>query len=268
MAEQRGKTVAPSIKETAFSCPHCGALAKQFWFSVHADRLDKDSTPNRLTPVEAEEFIGRVKKDMANDEAHANLAGWARKMGDGAPFIDHNNAYRSYDAYNVSFSECFNCNRIAVWINDRLTWPTQGEGPLPNPDMPDDVRRDFEEAGLILNLSPRGAAALLRLSIQRLCAHLGEAGENINDDISSLVKKGLDLRVQQALDVVRVVGNNAVHPGQMDLQDDRATAEKLFGLANLIVEIMISQPQHIASMFANLPEGARIAIEKRDAPKK
>jgi len=126
---------------------------------------------------------------------------------------------------------------------------------------------DYEEASTILDLSPRGAAALLRQAIQRLCVHLGEKGDNINADIAALVEKGLDVRVQQALDVVRVIGNNAVHPGQIDLRDDRATAEKLFGLVNLIAENRISQPKHVAEMFGALPEGARKAIERRDAPK-
>lgn len=72
---------------------------------------------------------------------------------------------------------------------------------------------------------------------------------------------------QKALDVGRVIGNNAVHPGQIDLKDDRATAEKLFGLVNLIADIMVTQPKHIDAMFQGLPEGARKAIEKRDAPK-
>jgi hypothetical protein len=94
--------------------------------------------------------------------------------------------------------------------------------------------------------------------------HLGEKGKNLDDDIASLVSKGLDPRVQKALDVVRVIGNNSVHPGQIDLRDDRATAEKLFGLVNLIADIMITQPKHIDEMFQGLPEGARKAIEKRD----
>lgn len=117
---------------------------------------------------------------------------------------------------------------------------------------------------MILDLSPRGAAALLRLGIQKLCQHLGETGENLYHDIAALVKKGLDVRVQRALDVVRVIGNNAVHPGHIDLRDDRATAEKLFGLVNLIAERMISQPKHVQELYESLPEGARKAIEKRD----
>ncbi len=115
---------------------------------------------------------------------------------------------------------------FAVWVYNRLVFPSSREGPPPNPDLPDDVRLDYEEAGRILNLSPRGAAALLRLAIQKLCAYLGEKGKNIDDDIASLVKKGLYPLVQQALDAVRVIGNEAVHPGTLDLKDDRDTATR------------------------------------------
>ncbi len=145
-----------------------------------------------------------------------------------------------------------------------MIWPVRGNAPPANPDLPAAIRADYDEAATIADLSPRGAAALLRLAPQKLCASLGGKGENINDDIAHLVTGGLDMRVQQALDVVRVVGNNAVHPGQIDLKDDRATVGKLFALINLIAEIMISQPKHVSEMFEGLPEGAKAAIAKRD----
>lgn len=188
-------------------------------------------------------------------------------MATGRPQFVGEGEYTHHEVANLSISKFYNCNDVVIWIYNRLIWPRQGMAPLPNPDLPEDVREDYEEASTILDLSPRGAAALLRLGIQKVCKHLGEPGDNINDDIAALVRKGLDRRVQQALDVVRVVGNNAVHPGQIDLKDDRATAEKLFGLVNLIAEIMISQPKHVASMYDSLPEAARKAIEKRDGKK-
>jgi hypothetical protein len=58
-------------------------------------------------------------------------------------------------------------------------------------------------------------------------------------------KNGLDGRIQKALDVVRVIGNKAVHPGQIDLRDDKATASKFFALVNLIVEATITSPKHV-----------------------
>ena len=40
-------------------------------------------------------------------------------------------------------------------------------------DRMKDVREDYDEASTIIDLSPRGAAALLRLAIQKLCARVG-----------------------------------------------------------------------------------------------
>src|SRR5688500_789233 len=97
----------------------------------------------------------------------------------------------------------------------------------------------------ILNRSRRATAARLRLCIQKLCIQLGEPGNNINNDIASLVKKGLSVTMQQALDSVRVIGNDAVHPGEMDLKDDRDTALKLFTLVNLIAHRMITEPREV-----------------------
>jgi hypothetical protein len=74
-------------------------------------------------------------------------------------------------------------------------------------------------------------------------------------------------QIQQALDIVRVVGNNAVHPGTIDLSDDDKTAQQLFGIVNLIAVSMITQPKRIKELYEALPGDARKAIEKRDTPK-
>lgn len=77
--------------------------------------------------------------------------------------------------------------------------------------------------------------------------------------------KGLPVAIQQALDLVRVIGNHAVHPGSINLNDDRDTAAKLFELVNLIAENQITQPMAIAKLFdEKVPDGAKAAIAKRD----
>lgn len=258
--DPRAKYVPPAIDQRAFNCPHCGTLTTQFWYSAHAVPLENDQTPQVCTLEKLQEIDG-----IEEDELRERVQRLRKRMVQGRPFLEgeKNDPYGHF-TYNQSISECFSCRELALWVYDWMVWPQRGEAPLPNPDLPDEIRRDYDEAGTILDQSPRGAAALLRLAVQKLCKELGESGENINEDIAALVRKGLDVRVKGALDVVRVVGNNALHPGQIDLRDDRATAEKLFGLVNLIAEIMISQPKHVQEMLQSLPEGVREAIERRD----
>jgi hypothetical protein len=94
--------------------------------------------------------------------------------------------------------------------------------------------------------------------------YLEEPGKDLNKDIGSLVKKGLPDQIQKALDVVRVIGNESVHPGQIDLNDNPATTSKLFELVNIIADKMITEPKEIDKLFDGLPEGKREAIQKRD----
>ena len=164
----------------------------------------------------------------------------------------------------IKASQCACCHKRAYWISEELVHPTTSTAPLPNPDMPVDVRDEYDEARSILDKSPRGAAALLRVGVENICKHIGVKGGSLNKQIKCLVDRGLSPDIQRALDSVRVIGNNAVHPGQMDLRDDRDTAEALFSLVNLIVEKMISDPKKISEVFEKLPEGARDAIKERD----
>ena len=135
----------------------------------------------------------------------------------------------------------------------------------PNEDLNKDIQKDYNEAASIVEKSPRAAAALLRLGIQKLCKQLGEEGSNINKDISELVKKGLAIQIQQALDIVRVVGNESVHPGQIDLDDNKEIALKMFELINVIAQTMITQPKEIEKLYSSLPEEKLDGIAKRDS---
>jgi len=166
---------------------------------------------------------------------------------------------------NLQLAMCTNCGKYSFWVDGGMVYPDQITVTSPNADLEEEIQQDYLEAARILERSPRGAVALLRLGIQKLCRQLGQPGKNINDDIAALVKAGeIPQRVQQALDIVRVVGNNAVHPGQIDLRDDRDTALRLFQLVNLIAERAISQPKEVEELYGTLPEAARKQIERRD----
>lgn len=178
---------------------------------------------------------------------------------------EHKTGYgRNVSDPRFRVSYCESCSHPTIWGDDRMIYPAVSPAPMPNPDIPEDIRLDYNEARDIVNTSPRGAAALLRLAIQKICKLLGQPGENINADIKALVAKGLPVQVQQALDIVRVVGNEAVHPGTLDLRDDRDTALHLFRLVNFIADKMITEPKEVAKLYAGLPSDKRAAVDKRD----
>lgn len=166
---------------------------------------------------------------------------------------------------NLMLAYCDHCNKFSLWLDGQLVCPQIVSAPPPHPDFPENVRPDYEEARAVLGSSPRSSAALLRLAIQKICIELGLPGNNLNDDISKLVEKGLPVRIQQSLDIVRVVGNEQVHPGTLDVRDDPAMAMTLFELVNLIVEDRIANPKRVAELYSKLPPEKREAIEKRDA---
>lgn len=130
--------------------------------------------------------------------------------------------------------------------------------------MEEDIKQDYNEAANIVEKSPRAAAALLRLAIQKLCRQLEEKGENIDSDIANLVKKGLPVQIQQSLDIVRVIGNESVHPGEINLNDNKETAYKLFELVNLIAQDRITQPKEVSRLYNSLPKNKIDGITKRD----
>lgn len=258
------KYVTPSISETAFNCPHCGALASQGWSELQGKRRTaKDPLSLILRPEKLHDF-----EEIPDAKERQELVDLSKSLASGVPFFSEEYSQgAAFTLFNVNISTCFNCKKNAVWIYDKLVYPMGGEAPPANPDMSEEIRADYNEANAIFEVSPRGAAALIRLCIQKLCKELGQAGKNINEDIGNLVALGLDKRIQQALDAVRVIGNQAVHPGQMDLKDDRATAISLFKLLNLIVEKLVSEPKHIAEVYSTLPKGQLEAIERRDQSK-
>lgn len=171
----------------------------------------------------------------------------------------------SYSLISFSSSKCKHCDAISIWKDGIMVFPSTGSVDHANPDLPTDIQTLYNEARDIVIRSPRGATALLRLGLQNLCGHLGENGKNINDDIESLVKKGLPIPVQQALDIIRVTGNHAVHPGTINFEDQAENAYALFGLTNFICNHFITSPKQVAAFYSKLPDKDKQNIAKRDS---
>ena len=186
----------------------------------------------------------------------------ARFVNENGKPIDKNGNLIKNDILTIV--TCRACNQYQLWINDHMVYPMTTNIPLPSKDMPDNIKNLYNEARNVFEISPKSGAALLRLAVQMLCKELGEDGKNINDNIAKLVKRGLPVEIQQALDTIRVVGNNSVHPGEINLDEDKDLAASLFPLLNLIVDRMTGEPKRIQEIYCKLPDMALEAIKKRD----
>lgn len=160
---------------------------------------------------------------------------------------------------------CSNCGNETLFLNGVIIHPKAQDAPSPSPDMPDVVRADYNEASSILFASPRGAAALLRLAVQKLLPIIGATNLSIDGGIAELVeKRRISKEVKEALDGVRICGNEAVHPGELNLDDDVETVTALFGLINYIVEITLTADKRLASVTAKIPPKKAQGIADRD----
>lgn len=176
--------------------------------------------------------------------------------------------YPDTDQYQLdkfSTAKCSHCGKISIWYEKAMVFPFSGNIEPANTDLPEDVLADYNEARNIVNFSPKGAAALLRLALQKLIKYLGENSGNLSKDIDSLVNRGLPVQLQQSLHCIRVIGNHAVHPGQIDFNDNREISVTLFHCINIICSYFITNPRKIDSLYNQLPEKDKNNISKRNS---
>ncbi|MCK0713381.1 DUF4145 domain-containing protein [Chromohalobacter sarecensis] len=173
-------------------------------------------------------------------------------------------------AVPVLQAECQHCHECSYWFSaflgeksKYLIYPAVSGLPMPHPDMPEDSKKDYFEARDVMPYSSKAAAALLRLSLQKLCIHLGKSN-NINRAIGELVQEGLPQQVQMALDSVRIIGNESVHPGEINDDDLEASASQAFELMNFIVQDRITRFSQAKHFYDSLPEAKREAVDRRD----
>lgn len=205
------KYTKPYFKGEAFNCPHCGAYSSMEWDS----------------------FLG---KDILDEIVMKQVEG--------------------YSFFN---STCFNCKRSVIWYlkdeNPKIFFPRQVAIP-PEENMPENIKEIYEEASLVLGDSPRAACALLRLALQELIKYLKENvqiynglnNRNINEDIKEIINIGNFYQdqkemLEEAMNSVRLIGNRASHPSELDINDNPEIANILFEMINFIVGEIITKPK-------------------------
>ena len=174
--------------------------------------------------------------------------------------------YSSVEEIHISKCEFSECRRECVWVNGEMLFPDVNEYPPANDDMPDDIKKIYDEAGIIANESSRAAAALLRLVLQELCKTLGCEGDNLRKQIERLAEsKKVSPDVIQAADIVRLVGNDALHPdrvGDVDIENAPDLVADLFEFVNWVAKEGISDPkmrgEKIARFSAAFPASKKI----------
>lgn len=215
--------------EQKFHCICCGVYAKQAWSTLKADGYRV--TQGRVPAVAILPKVSYFSESLP-------------------------------DAFSVS--KCDHCSNITIWLDKKIIHPRKTAVELPNDDLSAEIKELYNEAALVLNDSPRAAAALLRLALQLLLASLGGKGKSIDTDIKYIVAGGVDPQVQKAMDIVRVFGNNGAHPGEIQLNEGPDLVKSMFELINFIASKMITSKREIDDLFESLPGGAKEAIEKRD----
>ena len=233
----------PDLGKDGFNCPYCNAFAHQAWWSPYV-----------------------VSNDLLRQ--YHEEGGWPPFDPDGQMCImsgPGNSPSVSLGIENMFISSCIRCKKTAIWFCNKMVYPISNSIPMPNDDLPDHIKKHYNEARDIFNLSIRGAMALLRLGLQELCIKLDGSGKSIDDDIKMFVReKNLPVQIQKSLDVIRVTGNHAVHPGEINFEANKENAQTLFELINVIVDVMITQPKKIDKIYNDLPERDRKNIAKRD----
>ena len=254
--------VPPAITLDGFNCPHCAAYAHQQWCLLRAQSLGQNRVPTRPTVLELAIHSPKPRKVSTGRNRITPVQEYRLKT---TPILSFSlKSEANHDVLNAWVSKCAKCDEIALWIGQRQIWPATGTAPNAHPDMPDDVRSEYAEARAIMDKSPRAAAALLRLAIEKLCDQLGAKGKRLFDKIGDLVSKGLPSEVRDSLDAVRITAGDAMHTGQIRRSDDRDVVGTLFELVNFIVQDRIARPKAIKHLQGRFSKGARDAIVERD----
>jgi hypothetical protein len=230
--EIRPSVVATGDRPESFSCPYCNTVAHHDWYSLFL-KPENAAEVRVLTPEavnalrqgdaqrgnikEIDQFVERLKKNALTYEYQKHPHPLKVKMA------------------NLHISNCHNCNGFSLWVSGLLVFPTKLD------KTSEFVEEDLEEAAAILNKFPRGTTALMRVCIQKLVPLLEDNGKKLNQRVSSLVRKGLEMEMQQATEVLKFLRGDSAQLNSLESQADRETAVRFLDSLKEVLQRRMSQ---------------------------
>ncbi len=171
----------------------------------------------------------------------------------------------------LNLAYCANCEKYSIWKRNNsgesvMIYPLTPSAPRSNPDMPDDVEELYCEAANISVFSHRGAAAILRLCLEKLCNELTNKEDTIDHNLKRLAESDDPIpgRMLKMAHFVRVMGNEAVHPGKIDFNDNPEIVKALFTFINLLVDNQITQLERLDGLIRAQPHDVQKKIMKHE----
>lgn len=123
-------------------------------------------------------------------------------------------------------------------LNSWKLRPQSFARPLPD-YIPQAIKKDYEEACLILNLSPKASATLARRCLQGMIRDFWQVKEpNLYKEIEA-IKDRISPEVRDSIDVIRQLGNIGAHMEKdinQIIEVDENEASLLIGLIEMLIE--------------------------------
>lgn len=177
-----------------------------------------------------------------------------------------------YSTYTTVTAQCLACRRLITCLEIKrrevgkagnselvpVAWgmilPERGHYPPCPPEVPTHVRRDYEEASLVLDLSPNSAAMLIRRALGTvLREEAGASQKLLGKQVPEVLNSGeLSTSLATSLEAIRNLGNLGAH-----LKRDIATDE--------VIDVTKSEAEWLIELLGALLDHyyVRPAQEKR-----
>jgi hypothetical protein len=181
-------------------------------------------------------------------------------------------------------TQCSHCARVMIWhidssesgflqrqnqklylqhtdsgsIKAKIIYPeTRSIGESPNEDIPPEIQKIYEEARAVAPHSLRAANALLRTVLEKMVIGNGGEGAKLYHKIKNLADKNVITgQWAETLQNVRILGNEAAHPGEINFDEevDAAFTNSIFSCINAFAQQTYTRKREDAELAKKAAE--------------